>query len=362
MFTDRDLEQTADTSSAETITVSDGQDVSITEEGVYVITGTASDCTITVDAEEAKVQLVLDGVSITNTDFPAIYVKSADKCFVTTTDSENTLSVTGMYTADGDTNTDAAIFSKEDLVLNGTGSLTVSSAEGNGITSKDTLKVTGGTYEITCAKTALEANDSVEICDGTFTIDARNGVKAENDEDNTIGYVYISGGTFDITAENDGIHAVTIAQIDGGEFTISAVEGIEATVVVINDGTISIEASDDGINATQKSTVLDPSLEINGGSISISMASGDTDALDSNGSLIINGGTVDITAQFAFDYGTSAELNGGTVTVNGETVTEITESGPGGGGQMGGQNMQGGRPDSTSGASSASGSSMGGSI
>ena len=83
MFTDRDLHQTPDTSDAQTITVSDGQDVSITEEGTYVITGTASDCTITVDAEDAKVQLVLDGVSITNTDFPAIYVKAADKCFVT---------------------------------------------------------------------------------------------------------------------------------------------------------------------------------------------------------------------------------------------------------------------------------------
>ena len=67
------------------------------------------------------------------------------------------------------------------------------------------------------------------------------------------------------------------------------------------------------------------------------MGSGDTDALDANGSLTINGGTVDITAQFAFDFDTTGKLNGGTVTVNGEKVTEITESMQMGGGPNGGQ-------------------------
>ena len=180
----------------------------------------------------------------------------------------------------------------------------------------------------------------MEICGGEFTLDCRNGIKAENDDDDTLGSVYISDGTFNITADNDGIHAATIAEIDGGNISISAAEGVEATSVIIAGGTISIEASDDGINAAQKSTACDLLIEIDGGSLTINMGDGDTDALDSNGSLVINDGTIDITAQFAFDYNTSAELNGGTVTVNGETVTEITESGPGGGGQTG--NMPGG--------------------
>ncbi|MGI6217539.1 MAG: carbohydrate-binding domain-containing protein [Coriobacteriales bacterium] len=354
IFTDRDLEQTADTSNATEYTVSDGEDIEITEEGVYVISGTASDVTIKVTADDtAKVQIVLNGVSITNTDSPVIYVTSADKVFVTTASgSENSLSVTGTFVADGDTNTDAVIFSKEDLTLNGQGTLTIDSTD-NGITSKDDLKVTGGTYEITCSSDALEANDSIAIADGTFTITAGgDALHSEYDEDDTVGYVYIAGGTFNITASDDGIQGTTITQIDGGEFTIDAAEGIEATYVQINGGTIDITASDDGINAAQKSdsyaTENGIVIEINDGDISITMGSGDTDAVDSNGSIYINGGTVDITANGAFDYLDTAELNGGTVTVNGEQVTTIESDmagggmggGPGGdtqGGGMGGQ-------------------------
>ncbi len=335
-FTDRDLEQTADTSEAKSLTASDGQDIEITEEGVYVISGTASESTIIVNADDtAKVQLVLDGVSITNTDFPAIYVKSADKVFVTLA-GENTLSVTGTFTADGETNTDAVIFSKDDLTLNGTGSLTVTSAAGNGITGKDDLKITGGTYTINSAEDAVEANDSIRIADGSFTITSqKDALHAENDEDDSVGYIYIENGSFQINAADDGIQATTTLTVNGGTFDISAAEGLEATCVTINGGTIKITASDDGINASAKSSAVSTGIEINGGDITIDMGSGDTDAVDSNGSLVINGGTLNITAQFAFDYDGSAELNGGTVYVNGEQVTSITSSMMGGG-MMGG--------------------------
>ena len=116
MFTSRDLEQTADLSEAQNYTIADGQTIKITSEGVHVITGTAANASIVVEAgDEDKVQIVLDGVSITNDSTPCIYVKSADKVFVTTTSTENALTVTGTFTADGDTNTDAVIFSKDDL-------------------------------------------------------------------------------------------------------------------------------------------------------------------------------------------------------------------------------------------------------
>ncbi|MEE8885408.1 MAG: carbohydrate-binding domain-containing protein [Eubacteriales bacterium] len=340
LFSDRDLEQEADLTDAQTITLQDGEDVTISSAGVYVVSGSATNCTIRVEAgDEDKVQIVLDGVSITNDSAPAIYVVSADKVFVTTTDSENTLSVTGTFTADGDTNTDAVIFSKDDLTLNGTGTLTIEST-GNGITSKDDLVITGGTYNITSTEDAIEANDSIAICDGTFNITTdKDGLHCENEDDNTLGSIYFSGGSFTIDAGDDGIQATTTLDIDGGTFDISAVEGLEATYITINDGTITISASDDGINATQKSTSYDVVVEINGGDISITMGSGDTDAVDANGSIYVNGGTIDITANSAFDYDSEGQLNGGTVTVNGSEVTELTGGMTGG---MAGGNMNGG--------------------
>ena len=212
LFTDRDLEQTADVSEATTYTVSDGQTINITSEGVYVITGTASNASIIVEAgDEDKVQLVLDGVTMTNDSTPCIYVKSADKVFVTTTDSENTLSVTGTFTADGDTNTDAVIFSKDDLVLNGVGVLNIQSSD-NGVTCKDDLKITGGTINIVCQSDGLEANDSIRIADGEISISTnKDGIHAENDDDDTVGYIYICGGTLKALSGDDAIHARSFA-------------------------------------------------------------------------------------------------------------------------------------------------------
>jgi hypothetical protein len=347
MFSDRDLEQEADLSEATYITLQSGQDVTISAEGVYVIQGSAEDTSIIIEADKAKVQLVLEGVTITNSDAPAIYVKSADKVFVTTTDSENSLTVNGTFTADGDTNTDAVIFSKDDLVFNGKGTLTIVSTA-NGISGKDDVKFTGGTYNITCNEDAIEANDSIRVSDGSFTIrSGKDALHSEDSDDTSKGFIYISGGSFDIDSDGDGIQATTVLTIDGGTFDISASEGLEATYVQINDGTVNIEASDDGINASAKSSDVDVVIEINGGSLSINMASGDTDALDANGNLIINGGTIDITAQFAFDFDGTAEINGGTVTVNGEEVTEITNSMFGGQGGFGGGpgGFGGERPD-----------------
>ena len=293
LYSNRDLTQTADTSGAKTITLESGKNVEITEEGVYVIKGNVTESTIIVSApEDAKVQLVLDGVTITNASTPAIYVKTADKVFVTTTSSENTLTVTGTFESDGDTKTDAVIFSKSDLTLNGTGTLTIVSKAKNAVSSKDDLIVTGGTYVITAAKKGFEANDNLAFA--------------------------------------------------GGTFTISAGEAMEGTNVVFDGGTFDITASDDGVNATANTTDIPVAITINGGTLNIKMGSGDTDALDSNGDLIINGGTVNITAQFAFDFDGKGELNGGTVTVNGSEVTSITNSmmmGGGRGGRMQGGNM-----------------------
>ena len=338
LFTTRDLEQTADLSEAQTITVSDGQQISISSEGVYVLQGSAKNATVTVEADSsAKIQLVLDGLSITNEDAPCIYVKSADKVFVTTL-SDSSLSVTGSFTADGDTNTDAVIFSKDDLTLNDSATLTISSTD-NGVSCKDDLKITGGSYVISAAAKCLEAKDSIRISDGVFTLTAgTDGIHAENEDDDTLGYVYIGGGSYVISAGDDGIHGNAFVQIDGGSFQITAAEGIEASFVQINDGSISIQSWDDGINASNKSGAYPICVEINGGDISIAMSAGDTDGIDANGSIVVNGGTINITGNSSFDYDGTAQLNGGTLIVNGQTLDSIPNQMMGGGmgGQMGG--------------------------
>lgn len=237
MFTERDLAGTYEESGAVYVTLSDdgitgetdgvainGQTVTITAEGTYIFCGTLSEGQIVVDADNAKVQIVFDNVDITCASSAAVYVKSAEKVFVTLAEgSQNTLRNTDEYVAIDDNNIDAVIFAKSDLTLNGTGSLTIVSAEGYGIVSKDDLKITGGIYDITAAGHALSGKDSVRIADGTFILTAeKDGIHAENADDEEKGYIYIADGDFTITSDGDGMDASNIVQIEGGTFDITA--------------------------------------------------------------------------------------------------------------------------------------------
>ena len=337
LFTDRDLKQEADLSEAVRYTVADGQDIRITSAGVYVLSGEASGVTVVVEAgTEDRVQLVLQGLTVTNRNFPVIYVKSADKVFITTA-ADSTLSVTETFASDGDTHTDGVIFSRTDLTLNGTAVLNLSSAE-NGIAGKDDLKITGGTYLITASSKAIQANDSIRIKDGTFRISAgTDGLHAENSDDPVKGYIYIGGGNLTVSAGDDAVHALSAVQVDGGTLSLTGAEGIEATYIQLNGGTLSIQASDDGINAARKSSAYTPTVEINDGEITVAMGGGDTDGIDSNGNIIVNGGTVNVTGNSSFDYDGTAQFNGGTIIVNGQQVSSIPNQMMGGrGGNFGG--------------------------
>ncbi len=336
LFSQRDLRQTADQSGAVTYSVSDGTDVTISTGGVYVLQGSAANVTVYVEAgDEDKVQLVLNGLTVANDSFPVIYVKNADKVFVTTVAStESSLSVTGTFRADGSTNTDAVIFSRDDLVLNGLGSLRISSTD-NGVSCKDELKITGGVLTVSAKGHGLEANDGIAMADGTVSVTAgQDGLHAENDDDDREGWIYVCGGTLDVNAADDGLHAVSILQIDGGTLNVSAAEGMEGTWIQINDGAITIQASDDGINGARKSNSYTACVEINGGVLNVTMGQGDTDGIDSNGNLTITGGEINVNAQSPFDYDGTLTHTGGTVTVNGVQTTNITNQfggGPGGG-------------------------------
>ena len=356
LFSDRDLSGEYDASEAVSITLDgtsaqadsdtvqiSGSTVTITAAGTYVLSGTLDDGCIIVNADkEDKVQLVLDGASIHSDTFAALYVLQADKVFVTLNDgTENSLSNGGSFVLIDDNDVDAVVYAKDDITFNGTGSLTITSPAGHGIVGKDEVTFTGGVYEITAADNAIRAKDSIAIANGTFTLTAEDGLHAENNDDDTLGSIYITGGQFTINASDDAIHATTMLQIDGGTFDLTAAEGLEGTYLQINDGDISISASDDGVNAAYKSSAYTPVFEMNGGTLTIVMGAGDTDAVDSNCNLIINGGTLDITANSPFDYDGTAQYNGGTIIINGQTVNSIPNSMMGG---MGGMNGMGGQP------------------
>lgn len=247
IFSINDMGQYVDVSELDSIVVKDGETIEITEEGMYAITGEAKNCTIKVAAsDEDKIRLVLHSLKIENDDFPAIYVVSVDKCFVMSADWDNSLSVTGTFRADGNVNTDAVIFSKQDLTLCGEGSLDITSAEGNGVSVKDDLRITGGTYSISSKKDAVEANDSIAIVSSIFNIDSqKDGFNCGDDDNVEPGWIYIETGILNIAASNDGIQADGALRIDGGEFDInSGKKGLKAAAFQIYGGSGSVNGED----------------------------------------------------------------------------------------------------------------------
>ena len=235
--TKADKSETNETKVASSGVSISGNIITISKEGTYVLSGALSEGQIVVDADSAKVQLVLDNVDITCASSAAIYVKSADKTFITLAeDSENILMNTAEYEAIDDNNIDAVIFSKDDLTLNGKGTLTINSEYGHGIVSKDDLKLVSGTCNITAKKHALSGKDSVRIAAGTYNLTSgKDGIHSENADDDEKGFVYIASGDFTIESTGDGIDASYVVQIDDGDFDITAGGGAENATKTHND-------------------------------------------------------------------------------------------------------------------------------
>ena len=326
---DSDLE--VDWNSLDNKTMDDSYTIS--EGGIYTLTGTING-TVTIDTK-GDVKLILDGVTIKATNGPAIYVKNANNVVIelkenTTNTLEDSSSYSGL-----DKEVSAVIYSDDNLVFDGTGTLIVNANYQDGIVSKDDLKINNGVYKITSKDDGIRGKDSVYIINGEFEINSKgDGIKSSNDTDTEKGFVLIEDGKFNIVAGSDGIQAITKLVINNGNINITSSEGMESTYVVINGGNVTINASDDGINASAKSTFMTPTIEVNGGNVTVTMGQGDTDGFDANGNVYINGGVVKVTGQSTFDYDGEGKINGGEVYSNGEKVTELPNQFMGGG--MGG--------------------------
>lgn len=200
-----------------------------------------------------------------------------------------------------------------------------------------TITLKSATLDCASEQAAIKSKGTGKV---TLVLEGENKITSKGDGVNVEGDLEVKGdGSLTISSADDGIHADKKLTVTSGTYSITAAEGFEATYVLINGGTITISASDDGINAAQKVNDYTPTVEINGGTITITMGQGDTDGIDSNGNIYINGGTVSITGQSTVDYDGEAKLNGGKLIINGTETTTIPNQmmGPGGGGQAPGQ-------------------------
>jgi hypothetical protein len=314
-----------------------GNVVTITSAGMYSISGSLNDGQIVVDTEdEETVELVLNGADITYSASAPIYVSNAEKTVITLADgTENYVTDGAGYVfedAESD-EPDAAIFSKDDLTINGNGSLTVHANYRNGIASKDDLKITGGSITVNAVNDGIKGRDSIAVRDGMIAVNAgSDGIESNNDEDAEKGNIYIEGGALNITAGLDGIQAQTRLVVSGGSMTISSgggsinsssgddwgnwgrqdnpddsssadsAKGMKAGVdITITGGTIDIDSSDDSIHSND-------SLTINGGELVLT--SGD-DGIHSDSTIEISGGDLSITQSYEGIESSTITINDG---------------------------------------------------
>ena len=324
MFTERDLDPSYDEENSVRITLNgasaeaDSDSVQISEgivtisaEGTYIISGTLDEGQIVVRVQDSeKVQLVLDEATIQCADSAALYVAEGDKVFVTLADgTENALINGGTFADEQDESIDGALFSRQDLTINGSGTLHITSPAGHGIVCNDDLVLTSGTISVSSASHGLKANDSVRMTGAlTLSVDAgKDGIHAENDEDDSLGFVYIEQGTFSLEAEGGGLSASAYMQILDGTFAITAgggsVNGTKESsdqwggFMDRGDGPQrqmfeSEQTSSEDDSTSMRGLKAAGDLTIVSGTFQIDSAD---DAVHANASITVRGGTFDIT-------------------------------------------------------------------
>ena len=333
-----------------------GSSVTITSPGTYSLSGSLADGQVIVDAEDGVVGLVLNGVDISSSTGPAIYILNAQEAVIVLADNaENRVSDGGARANEGSEDVPtAAIFSMVDLTLSGSGSLEVDGNYQDGITSKDGLVVTGGTIAIRAIDDGIRGKDYVIVQDGELAVDAGgDGLKSDNEVDASQGYVRIEDGRLDVTAGADAIQAQTAVMVTAGELTLTSGGGRSSWVnesasakgikgvssVTIDGGTFSIDSADDAIHSNG-------SIVINDGTFVLS--TGD-DGIHADATLEVNGGDIRITESYEGLESAAITINGGDIRVVSSDDGINSAGGNDGSGfaagpGRGGGHMPGGRP------------------
>ncbi len=363
-FTNRELSGTWEERGAVTITghgescdisgkgadFSDGTLI-IRSEGTYLLSGDFINTAIVVSAgEKDKVQIVLNGANIAASNGPALYAESADKVFLTVAEgTENTLSDSSEYITEGGSTLDAAVFSRTDLCINGGGKLTVQGNYKHGVASKDDLILVGINLAVRAVSTALDGKDCVMMRDVTADITAgSNGVRSNNSEDESRGYIYIADSALTITAGTDGIDASALLRTDHTTLTITTGTGSGETAssgdsfdarggfgsrggrndhgfgwntstakdgswkalkagqaIEINSGTYVINSQDDCVHANGNVTITDGTF---------TLKSGD-DGIHADSDLLISGGDITILQSYEGIEASKLTISGGHIVI-----------------------------------------------
>ena len=308
--------------------------ITITDSGIYHLTGSISNGSVLIDAGvKGEVKLILDNVYISNTTGPAISCTSGDDLVIELV-GHNTLRDGASYDEALDEDINGTIYSKADLTFTGEGSLDITANYQDAIVGKDDVKFSDGTYTISAADDGIRGKDSVYIVGGSFDIaSGQDAIKSTNDTDAGKGFVLIESGDLQISAGDDGIHGERVLIVQSGAVNIAkSYEGLESPKILINGGNISILSSDDGINAGSSSSNTSSSknnfdvdenceITINDGNIYINSSG---DGVDSNGWTYFNGGTIVVdgptnNGNGALDSGAGIVMNGGTVVAVGSS-------------------------------------------
>ncbi len=309
----------------------EGSDLVISSPGTYVISGALDDGCIIVDSSlEENVALVLNNASISCSDGSPIFVKNCGKnVIISLPEGTSSTVVDGTAYSNEyivDEEPSAAIYSNDDLRINGTGELIVKGNYNDGIKCDDDLQIIESSLTVTAVDDGIIGKDSVEIGGGYITVDAGgDGIKATNEEESEKGYIAITAGNFNITAVNDGIQAESALMIAEGEFNLQTGGGAEAETVseeteesdsakalkaagnvVISGGTYSIDSRDDGVHSN--GNVL-----VKGGTLNI--ATGD-DGIHGDAALGIGGGAVSVTKSYEGIESALIVVLDGTVDIN----------------------------------------------
>lgn len=282
-------------------------DVMITEGGAYKITGTLDDGQIIVNSDE-KVWLILDNANISCSDSSPVYIEKSDKTFITLApDSENTLSdgKEYSYTSENENEPDAVIFSKDNLTVNGTGTLNINANFNEGITSKDDLTITGGTININSVGNGIKGKDCVAVSSAEINITSQaDGIKSSNADEKGKGFIFISGGTFNINSMEDAFQSEQEFIIDGGNINIISGEGSSSEYVKQHTDSMTGGHGFGGFTPQNTETEAETTISrkgiksgtnmyINGGNITADCSS---DSIHSNSDITISGGNLEISS------------------------------------------------------------------